>query len=200
MKSPFSTVWPVGSSSSPPASLGKRLMGAYIRSPSLTTRWMSSSLPSLTSSYVGTRPPSVSTSAIAASSSGRSRLKWYSATHMALACVRCPAAMMSFTSPHRSSLLRGVPSGLVAVTSVSSRHSALMPPSRSARSASTARRWSTMDMPTRSSVSYDSSSCTTFGTPSALANLSSGTGVMKSCPMISLLRLYASRSSSGSLT
>eukprot|EP00982_Pelagococcus_subviridis_P002378 18428-Pelagococcus_subviridis.AAC.2 len=62
MKSPASTACPLGSTSSLSTIRGKRLIGAYFRSDSFTTRCVYCSRPSCTSLNVGARPRSVATS------------------------------------------------------------------------------------------------------------------------------------------
>ena len=121
MKSPGRTSCPEGSTSRSSTRRGKRLMGAYLRSDSFTTRCVYGSLPSCTSLNVGARPFKHATSSATFLWISGIRLKWCRFTVRFEAVVRCPAAMMSFTSPHTSSRGRGSPFSSVARSSESSR-------------------------------------------------------------------------------
>ena len=159
----------------------------------MTTLWVYVNRPSHTSSNVGARPPSdASSSSILAFTSGF-RETYSKDMVIVAACVWCPAAMMSFMSPQSSSSVYArFPWSSSRYSIVSRRHTCSISSPRSLRALCISRLCFTMSSPILSRESYASISSCNRPTPNFAPSFNSGSGVMKTWPMISADLWYAS--------
>ena len=165
-----------------------------MRSTSLMTCCVYVRRPSETSSNVGARPPSNATSASTFRFTSSWREMYSNAMVMVAACVWCPAAMMSFMSPHNSSSVyaRSPVSGSSRNSIVSNRQICSISFPASSVAWCCARRFLMMSSPIFSRSSYAAVSSRRRPMPSFAPSSRSGSGVMNTSPMISADRWYAS--------